>query len=147
MPDLNGAAWRRSRPPLPLAVLSLALLHAHSAWAQDADLDAPLVLKRTPQLTETITPEQRGQLPSFVYGDRISGRPDLETVVEGNATLRRGDTMIRADRLEYYQPEDLAKATGNVHVNQAGNVYEGPELQLRIETFEGFFNNVRYRFL
>src|SRR6478735_2835900 len=48
MPDLNRAAWRRSRPPLPLAVLSLALLHAHSAWAQDADLDAPLVLKRTP---------------------------------------------------------------------------------------------------
>ena len=147
MPDLNRAAWRRSRPPLPLAVLSLALLHAHSAWAQEADLDAPLVLKRTPQLTETITPEQRGQLPSFVYGDRISGRPDLETVVEGNATLRRGDTMIRADRLEYYQPEDLAKATGNVHVNQAGNVYEGPELQLRLETFEGFFNNARYRFL
>ncbi|WP_444813459.1 LPS-assembly protein LptD [Variovorax gracilis] len=148
MPDLNRAAWRRSRPPLPLAVLSLALLHAHGAWAQDAAaLDAPLVLKRTPQLTETLTPEQRGQLPSFVTGDRISGRPDLETIVEGNAMLRRGDTMIRADRLEYYQPEDLAKATGNVHVNQAGNVYEGPELQLRIETFEGFFNNVRYRFL
>ncbi|MGJ7509393.1 LPS-assembly protein LptD [Variovorax sp. GT1P44] len=147
MPDLNRAAWRRSRPPLPLAVLSLALLHAHGAHAQDSGLDAPMVLKRTPQLTETITPEQRGQLPSFVNGDRISGRPDLETVVEGNATLRRGDTLITADRLEYYQPEDLAKATGNVHVNQAGNVYEGPELQLRLETFEGFFNNVRYRFL
>src|SRR3982751_6563481 len=86
MPDLNRAAWRRSRPPLPLAVLSLALLHAHGARAQDVDLDAPLVLKRTPQLTEVITPDQRGRLPSFVNGDRISGRPDLETVVEGNAT-------------------------------------------------------------
>ena len=71
-------------------------------------------------------PAARGQLPSFVDGDRISGRPDLETVVEGNASLRRGDTVINADRLEYYQPDDLAKATGNVRVNQAGNVYEGP---------------------
>ena len=54
---------------------------------------------------------------------------------------------IHADRLEYYQPEDLAKASGNVRVNQAGNVYEGPQLELKLETFEGFFNKVRYRFL
>ncbi|CAN7713323.1 LPS-assembly protein [Variovorax sp. CF079] len=147
MPDLTRAAWRRCRPPLPLAVLSLALLQAHGASAQDAGLDAPLTLKRTPQLVETIPQAQRGQLPSFVDGDRISGRPDLETVVEGNASLRRGETVIHADRLEYYQPDDLAKARGNVRVNQAGNVYEGPELELKLETFEGFFNNVRYRFL
>lgn len=147
MLDLNRAAWRRCRPPLPLALLSLALLHAQGAWAQDADLGAPLVLKRTPQLVETIPPTSRSQLPTFVDGDRISGRPDLETVVEGNATLRRGDLSLRADRLEYYQPDDRARATGNVRINQAGNVYEGPELELKLETFEGFFNNVRYRFL
>jgi LPS-assembly protein len=147
MPDLTRADWRRCRPPLPLAVLTLALLQAHGASAQDAGLDAPITLKRTPQLLETIPKAQRGELPSFVDGDRISGRPDLETVVEGHASLRRGDTVIQADRLEYYQPEDLARATGNVRVNQAGNVYEGPELQLRLETFEGFFNSVRYRLL
>ncbi|SDZ03974.1 LPS-assembly protein [Variovorax sp. YR266] len=141
-------APRRSRPPLPLAVLSLALMHAHGASAQTAgNFDAPLTLKRTPLLTETLTPADRGQMPSIVTGDRISGRPDLETVVEGNATLRRGAVSITADRLEYYQPDDRAKATGNVRVNQAGNVYEGPELQLKLETFEGFFNNVRYQFL
>ncbi|OUM01435.1 LPS-assembly protein LptD [Variovorax sp. JS1663] len=147
MPDLIRADWRRCRPPLPLAVLTLALLQAQGASAQDAGLDAPITLKRTPQLLETIPKTQRGELPSFVDGDRISGRTDLETVVEGHASLRRGDTVIHADRLEYYQPEDMAKATGNVRVNQAGNVYEGPELQLKLETFEGFFNNARYRLL
>ncbi|MDR6854326.1 LPS-assembly protein LptD [Variovorax guangxiensis] len=147
MPDLTRADWRRCRPPLPLALLTLALLQAQGASAQDAGLDAPITLKRTPQLLETIPKTQRGELPSFVDGDRISGRPDLETVIEGNASLRRGDTVIHADRLEYYQPEDLAKASGNVRVNQAGNVYEGPQLELKLETFEGFFNKVRYRFL
>ncbi|MDM0036606.1 LPS assembly protein LptD [Variovorax sp. J22P271] len=147
MPDLNRAARRRCRPPLPLALLSLALLHAQGASAQDADLDRPLVLKRTPQLAETIPPLLRSQLPTFVDGDKISGRPDLETVVEGNATLRRGDLSLRADRLEYYQPDDRARATGNVRINQAGNEYEGPEVELKIETFEGFFNKARYRFL
>ncbi|GAA4342743.1 LPS-assembly protein LptD [Variovorax defluvii] len=130
-----------------MAVLTLALLQAQGASAQDTGLDAPITLKRTPQLLETIPKAQRGELPSFVDGDRISGRPDLETVVEGRASLRRGDVVIHADRLEYYQPEDLAKATGNVRVNQAGNVYEGPELQLKLETFEGFFNNARYQLL
>ncbi|QNK70282.1 LPS-assembly protein LptD [Variovorax sp. PAMC26660] len=140
---------RRASPPLPLAVLSLALLHAHGAFAQSAagSLDGPLTLKRTPLLTEIVPPAERGQLPSLLSGDRMSGRPDLETVVEGNATLRRGTLAITADRLEYYQPDDRAKATGNVRVNQGGNVYEGPELQLKLETFEGFFNNVRYHFL
>ncbi|MGJ7604847.1 LPS-assembly protein LptD [Variovorax sp. LT1R20] len=141
-------ALRRAGPPLKLAMLSLALLQAHGAFAQSAaGLDGPLTLKRTPLLTEIIPPAERGQLPSLVTGDRMSGRPDLETVVEGNATLRRGPVAITADRLEYYQPDDRAKAKGNVRVNQAGNVYEGPELELKLETFEGFFNNVRYRFL
>ncbi|VTU39800.1 Organic solvent tolerance protein [Variovorax sp. PBL-H6] len=147
MPDLIRADWRRCRPPLPLALLTLALLQAQGASAQDAGLDAPITLKRTPQLQETIPKTQRGELPSFVDGDRISGRTDLETVIEGNASLRRGDTVIHADRLEYYQPEDLAKANGNVRVNQAGNVYEGPHLELKLETFEGFFDKVHYRFL
>ena len=135
------------RPPLPLALLTLALWQAQGAWAQDNWLEAPLVLQRTPQLVETIPNTERGLRPNLIEGDQISGRPDLETVIEGHASIRRGDTVIRADRLEYYQPDDLAKARGNVHVNQAGNTYDGPELQLKLETFEGFFNNVRYQFL
>jgi LPS-assembly protein len=55
--------------------------------------------------------------------------------------------VIRADRLEYYQPDDLARARGNVHINRAGDVYEGPLLELKVEAFEGFFNQPRYRFL
>ncbi len=137
----------RCRPPLPLAVLAVALLQAQGAWAQDSEFDAPLTLRHSPQLVETITPSLRGQLPSFVEGDRISGRTDLETVIEGNASLRRGDTVVRADRLEYDQPSDTARATGNVYINQAGNVYEGPLLQLKVESFEGFFDSVRYRLL
>jgi LPS-assembly protein len=150
MSDLNRAAWRRCRPFLPLSVLALALLSVYAVRAQvraQAGLDGPLVLRRTPQLAETIAPELRGRLPSFIGGNRISGQPDLTTVVEGNATLRRGDTLIRADRFEYDQPEDRTKATGNVRVNQAGNLYEGPELELKLETFEGFFNRVHFQLL
>ena len=76
-------------------------------------------------------------LPTFVYGDRLTGRPDLETTVDGNAELRRGASSIRADRIEYDQPADLVKARGNVRVNSGGNLYNGPELEIKLDTFEG----------
>ncbi|WP_345944731.1 LPS assembly protein LptD [Variovorax sp. dw_954] len=128
-------------------MLSLALLHAHGAAAQAIDLAGPLTLKRTPQLQETVPQPLRGDQTSFITGEQISGQPDLQTVVTGNAQLRRGDTVINADKLSYDQPTDLAKAAGHVRVNQAGNEYSGPDLELKVESFEGFFNNVRYRFL
>ena len=131
----------------PVALLACLMLHGLTGQAQAADELPPLVLKPSRQLEETIPDTVRGQLPTFVSGDRLSGRPDLDTVIEGQAELRRGAMVIRADRLEYDQPEDLAKARGHVRINRAGDVYEGPELQLRLEAFEGFFNEPRYRFL
>ena len=107
----------------------------------------PLVLKPSLQLTEQIPPAQRAQLPTFLYGERVTGRTDLDTVIEGDAMLRRGDLVIRAEWLEHYQPDDLAKARGNVHINRAGNVYEGPLLELKVDAFEGFFLQPRYQFL
>jgi lipopolysaccharide assembly outer membrane protein LptD (OstA) len=66
-------------------------------------------------------------------GDSIRGRTDLDTTVEGNAELRRGDTIIRARKLEYNQPDDLARATGDVRINKAGNIFEGPLLELKVD--------------
>ena len=106
-----------------------------------------MVLRASPMLQQKITPPPGGGLPTFVEGDLITGRTDLETLIEGNAMLRRGDTVIRADRLEYYDVEDLAKARGQVRINRAGNVYEGPLLELKVDQFKGFFTAPRYRFL
>src|SRR5690606_17778099 len=104
-------------------------------------------LQPSPQLREDIPAPARDQLPTFVEGDRIRGTTDIDTVVEGDAELRRGDTVIRADRLEYNTPDDRARATGNVRINEAGNIFEGPLLELEVDAFQGFFNEPRYRFL
>lgn len=61
---------------------------------------------RIRKVQETIPEAVRSQLPVFVTGDRISGQTDLNATIEGNAELRRGDTVIRADRLDYTVPED-----------------------------------------
>lgn len=126
---------------LPLSAQAQTQTPAPSGW------DAPPALRTSPLLQEKIPEEVRSQLPVFVTGDRVEGQTDLNAVIEGNAELRRGDTVIRADRLEYNVPEDLAKARGKVHINRAGDVYDGTALELRVEAFEGFFSDARYRFL
>ena len=109
--------------------------------------DAPAQLKSSPMLAEQAPGGPGVELPTFVFGDRLSGRPELETIIDGNAELRRGDSAIRADRLEYDQPTDVVKGRGNVRVNSAGNLFSGPELEIKLDTFEGFFLLPNYRFL
>jgi LPS-assembly protein len=130
----------------PVALVAVSLLQPQLATAQ-ADAEPSPRLRPTPQLREDIPPAARAELPTFVEGDRIRGRTELETTVEGNAVLRRGSTVIRADRLEYTQPDDLARAIGSVRINKAGDIFEGPLLELKVDAFQGFFNEPRYRFL
>ena len=159
-PTLRRASRSIFSPsPVALAVSRLALLAglglvaAGPGWAQapgsapQATPSGPLTLKSSPLLAESVSRAPGDEAPTFVFGDQVSGRPDLETVIEGNAELRRGASSIRADRIEYFQPDDLMKSTGNVRINHAGNRFEGPELQLKIDRFEGFFIAPRYRFL
>ncbi|MES2632515.1 MAG: LPS-assembly protein LptD [Pseudomonadota bacterium] len=143
--DLKHKAFCARFALTPVALVAGALLHGGPAFAQAAQ--DGVSLKPTPQLREDIPTGERKQLPTFIFGDRITGRPDLETTVDGEAEMRRGSTVIRADRLEYYQPDDLAKAKGNVRINRAGDVFEGPELQLKVDSFEGYFLEPKYKFL
>ncbi|MBL8372419.1 MAG: LPS-assembly protein LptD [Burkholderiaceae bacterium] len=134
---------RRAVRPVVLAMV--AMLQG-LVWAQAADVAAPLRLTGTPALTEKPGNASQG-LPVFLFGDRLSGRTDLESVIEGDARLRRGDTAVRAERIEYYAPDDRLRARGQVRINRAGDVFEGPELELRVESFEGSFRQPRYEFL
>ncbi|MDO9405306.1 MAG: LPS-assembly protein LptD [Polaromonas sp.] len=154
---------RASPSPFILSPVSRAVLGYASAamlgWglAAGARAQVPLMveapadftakLKMTPMLAER-PPQGPGTEPvTFVFGDRLSGRPELETIIEGNAEVRRGPNAIKADRIEYFQPDDTVKSRGNVRINSSGNQFQGPELQIKLDTFEGFFIAPRYRFL
>jgi LPS-assembly protein len=141
-PRANGGRWRQ----LGLCVVGGLLVPA-CVLAQDQVPTELLQLKNSAKLEESISPLTRSLLPTFVSGDIITGRTDLETVVQGHAVLRKADMVIKADRLEYNQPTDQARAFGNVRINRAGNVFEGPVLELRVDAFEGFFNTPTYHFL
>jgi LPS-assembly protein len=130
--------------PVAWAAACLCVLSG-SAWAQNVELSVQL--KPSSLLQEKFTPEQVKGMPTFVFGDRITGRPEIDTVIEGHAELRRNGVVLKADRIEYYQPDDLAKVRGNVYVNRNGDVYQGKEGQLRVDAQEGYFLEPRFRLL
>ena len=151
MPRLH---FRLRRPLAARALWRLAPLLATTgcaaAFAQPAA--DPAAAPPAPRLrpAPTLQPPPRGDaasgLPVIVQADEIRGRPDLETVAEGNAELRRGGVFIRADRLSYEQADDLARATGHVFISQDGSTFSGPELQLHLQSFEGYFVQPVYFF-
>ncbi len=134
-------------PTLPGLLLAGLLWHAGAAFAQDAALPAGSPLRASPALREDLSPALRNSRPTFVRGDRVVGRTELDIQLEGNAEVRRGDMVIRADRLDYDQATDMARARGNVRVQRDGNVYYGPYLELKVDAFEGFFTQPEYRLL
>lgn len=87
-----------------------------------------------------------GQLPIVLRARSLAARPDLDAVAEGDVEFRRGGVVIRADKIVYDVPLDRATATGGVRVERSGAVYSGPELQLSVQRFQGYFLDPRFDF-
>ena len=143
----SHAAARTRLTPLAAALAAAgATLLCAAARAQEDPAPDGIELRQAPTLQPAPRGEAARKLPIILQAQTLSGRPDLDTVAEGNAEFRRGGTVIRADRLVYQAPDDLAIGKGNVRISRDGNVYTGSELQLRLHRFEGFFVNPTYRF-
>ena len=104
-----------------------------------------LVLRSSPRLQETLSAQETSRGAVHVSGERLSARPDMDLVLEGQATLRRPGLVIEANRLEYDQTQDRIRAEGGVHINRQGNVFEGPRVELQVDRFNGHFESPQYR--
>lgn len=150
-PTLNRPPFRPFLPasrivPTPVGravwqLLALTALGSPGGVRAQAVLavEPPVALQMSPMLGETLPEAVQGQTPTFVSGDRLQGQTDGAMVIEGQAELRRHGTVIKADRLEFDQRTSEAKAQGHVLINQNGNRFEGPELQLNVDTSRGHF--------
>ena len=126
---------------------SVAQEKGPAASAPPAKASASVVLQNSLRLEEKISDLERKQSPVFVSGQRIDARPDLDLVIEGDASLRKQGLSVRAQRIEYDQSQDTLKAQGQVRIMREGNVFEGPSLQLQADSFQGKFLQPTYSLL
>ncbi len=124
-----------------------ALAHAQLVGeaAQPQPIDAPWGMQLAPQLEEH--PLQTGQkAATFVLGDTTSGTTDQDMAAKGSAEVRRNTFVIKADALHYDQDTDMADAYGQVHLNNNGATFAGPEAHMRVDSSEGFMSAPKYHF-
>lgn len=124
-----------------------ALAHAQLVGeaAQPQPIDAPWGMRLAPQLEDH--PLQASQKPAtFVLGDTTSGTTDQDLAAKGSAEVRRNTFVIKADALHYDQDTDMADAYGQVHLNNNGAVFSGPEAHMRVDSSEGFMSAPKYHF-
>ena len=121
------------------------------AFAQNAadPVPTPLASQAKPlalKLERELKParETVGELPVFVQGMRISGESGRFTHVEGDAELRKQDTVIKADIIDYAQVSDELDASGNVRIVRRGDLFTGPELKLKLDARTGYFLSAEY---
>ncbi len=134
-------AARRLAPPLrllPLAAAALLLAAGDAAFAQHR---APRPAAPASAASAASAPADG---PVEIQAREIRGRPDIDAVAEGEVALRRGPLELQSDWLSYEQAQDLAIARGHVRVRNAIGRFSGPELQLQLDRFEGFFLQPAY---
>jgi LPS-assembly protein len=119
--------------------VALAVLWAIGSLAQAQT--SGLTLRSSPMLEEKISERQRTDGAIFVGGEQITARPDMDLVIEGQATVRRPGLSIKADRIEYDQSRDIVNATGHVRLSRDGSMFEGPSVKLQVDSFQGTFEN------
>ncbi|MCK6433572.1 MAG: LPS assembly protein LptD [Aquabacterium sp.] len=123
----------------PLRPLAAMWLTSLAVQAQ------PLWLKPDGVLSQPQGGQAR-QRPIVLRADRLSARPDFDALAEGHVEYRRAGTVIRADRLHYDVLGDLADARGNVRIERDNARFWGPQLQLQVQRFEGFFLQPEFEF-
>lgn len=127
---------------LPGVAMGVAVLLHSAAHAQAEGL----VLRSSPLLEERISPRQDKEGAVFLSGQRLVVRPDLDTVVEGQASLRKPGVSMQADRMAYDQSQDVLQAAGGIRIYRAGSLFQGSALQLQVDSFQGTMAQPRFEF-
>ena len=123
----------------PRAVaVAAALLTLGASWAQAQPASLPL--RRSPLLEEKVSERQQSEGAVFVKGAQITARPDMDLVVQGQASIRRPGLAVSADRVDYDQTQDVVDASGKVRVSRETSVFVGPHLNLKVDSFQGTFD-------
>ncbi|HSJ98591.1 MAG TPA: hypothetical protein VLC53_16065, partial [Myxococcota bacterium] len=96
------------------AAAAIALLCAWASGPAPAQpIDESLRLKLERQLRLAPTRPERDSA-RFLEADRIESEQNRRIVATGNVTIRQRGASIRADRIDYSVPDQVAEATGAV---------------------------------
>lgn len=89
---------------------------------------------------------QADDAASIASADRIEGSPADELELIGNAEIRRGGSVLTADRITYRHETDEVTATGNARIAHAGASFSGPSMRFRLTSRSGSMDEAEWEY-
>ncbi|HEU4620947.1 MAG TPA: LPS-assembly protein LptD [Burkholderiaceae bacterium] len=132
--------------PVPSAIaraVAIACLGAGFSVAHAQTSEPALTLRLSPVLRPA--PDTNAEVPTFIAGDTMSGSVDREVTLEGDAEVRRGNVVLRADRILFQQVDNVVDAVGRVKLDRGDDSYRGPTLRYDLDNQEGKLGPGEYR--
>ncbi|MFC0130992.1 OstA organic solvent tolerance protein [Massilia eurypsychrophila] len=83
--------------------------------------------------------------PVILRAEEITGRPDREINLERDVELIKGATRMTARSACYKVVDDVVKAKGDINMWRFGNRYKGDELELNLDSGQGWVLHPEYR--
>lgn len=111
-----------------------------------APADVPWLKLRLDQALSETRPVSRDTTPTFARAQSISGTADEQVVLQGDAEVRRGGTVLRGDRITYTRVTDQVDVDGNARIYREGGVFAGPQLSFRIDAQTGTMPDAEFRY-
>lgn len=86
----------------------------------------------------------RANAETELNGDQLEGVDGKQVVLTGNASAKRADQSMRAERIEYDIGKDTALASGAVHYEDASNVFYATQARADMTADSTELTDVRY---
>ena len=83
-------------------------------------------------------------LPSFLIGDEIRQDADDRVILTGNAQVRRLDSIVKGDRIDYLQTTGEADVRGSGLIIRDGNLVRGPHLRYNVDNDTGLIEQPHF---
>jgi LPS-assembly protein len=128
-PPLTPNAQSSTPPPAPILI---------------PDRGEVTVLKLDDQL-RTGTPVSDDKALTFTISDVVDGVVDRDMYLKGRAQIRRNDTVIKADEINYAPNSDVANLIGNTELTKSNATFKGPKARLRVDAREGEMESPDYQ--
>lgn len=117
------------------------------AWAQAVEVSTPIIpdaqanqpKPRQPRVNDT-------DAPTTIEAEQMTGRPDRLLNLDNDVDMTRGGTNLKSNTGVYHIVENEAEAHGCVRMNRYGDRYTGDDLQMNMDSGQGYLTNPTYWF-
>lgn len=84
------------------------------------------------------------EITSFLIGDKIESDPDGLVKLTGKAEVRRIDSIVKGDYIDYQRSTGQVRVKGNGLIMRDGSLVKGPELNYNINNETGEVNDPNF---